>query len=302
MALKKLKKKHHYTPRFLLEFFADDSTKMFWVNDRNIGSVYINAPVNSSIIKGFYHFEMMNGQTSESVEEWLGEIESLAAPVIRRINDADVRLSADEWERLIYFMSAMKFRNPKHRENIESFHKRRIALWDAMFVANKSLLESHLRKLEEETETKINVSVDDLSDFIKKGEYTVEVGPVESMRHITQLTQDFFCVLAEMNWGIASIKNEDDEFILGDNPVVLVNDKVHPGTPIGLKMRHTEVQFPVGPKKCIIGTWEDIYGLSRPLISNTALVAGVNRGQIAHAHRQIFSRKEPTRIYPSTKE
>jgi hypothetical protein len=299
---KKLRKKHHYTPRFLMEYFSDESTKMLWVNDRKTGAVFKSASANCSVIQGFYHFEMMNGQTSESVEEWLGAIESLAAPVIRRINDGDVRLSEDDWERIMYFMSAMKFRNPKHRENIENFHRRRIALWDAMFVADKSLLESHVRRMEEDTGKKVDVSVDALYDFIKQGRYTIEVGSVESMRHITELTQDIFWILDEMNWSIASIEYEEDEFILGDNPVVLVNDSVPPGTPIGLKMRHTEVQFPVGPKKCIIGTWENLYGFTRPLISNSTSVAGVNRGQMAHAHRQVFSRRKPNQKTPPQKK
>lgn len=302
MLAKKLRKKHHYTPKFLLEQFADQSTGMLWVHDRKTDKVFKNAPANCSLIQGFYHFEMDNGQISESVEEWLGAIEGLTAPVIRRINEGDVALSEDDWERLMMFMSAMKFRNPKHRENIENFHKRRIALWDAMFIADKSLLESHVRRMEEDTGEKVDVSVDDLYDFIKKGRYTIEVGPVESMRHITELTNDIFWVLDEMNWSIASIEEEEDEFIIGDNPVVLVNDHVPPGTPAGLKMRHTEVQFPVGPKKCIIGTWENLYGLPRPLISTAASVAGVNRGQKAHAHRQVFSRREPIQKTPPQKE
>ena len=200
------------------------------------------------------------------------------------------------------FMSAMKFRNPKHRNNIENFHKRRVKLWDAMFVSNKTLLESHVKSLEEETGKKVDVSVDELYNFIKEGRYTVEVNPGVSLRNITELTEDIFWTLDEMNWGIGSIGNDEDEFIIGDNPVVLVNDKVPPNVPIGFKMKDTEVQFPVGPKKCIIGTWENLYGLPRPLSCNTESVEGVNRSQRARAHRQVFSRQKQIPKTPPQKE
>jgi len=111
-------KRQHYAPVFFLKSFANPSGKIR-VFDLDDGTEFRAGPTNASVQKNFNDLEIRG--TILSTEEWLGQLENAAAPILRALIESPdniTQLSDQEEMHLARFITALRFRTPEFRINM----------------------------------------------------------------------------------------------------------------------------------------------------------------------------------------
>lgn len=109
----------HYVPQFLLKHFTFGKKDHVWCFDKHTGRKFQSAVRNVAAERGFYNFE--GDDVEGSLEPYMGRIEDLAAPLIKRIvKDASIQgLSGEEKLSLSAFFAAQFLRTNAYRVMIE---------------------------------------------------------------------------------------------------------------------------------------------------------------------------------------
>ena len=111
-------KRQHYAPVLFLKSFANPSGKIR-VFDLDDGTEFRTAPTNAAVQKNFNDLEIRG--TILSTEEWLGQLENAAAPILRALIESPdniTQLSDQEEMHLARFITALRFRTPEFRINM----------------------------------------------------------------------------------------------------------------------------------------------------------------------------------------
>ena len=147
-----LSRRHHYIPKMLLKNFCDDGT--LWVGDRTNKKIYQCTPENVFVKKDLYMRSSIDVPKNYDEKEWLSDIimsdeyektlsqiESDAAPAIRRIIEQTrcnqcPQLSPEDRNHWKQFMLAIARRTPESRARVmpESFD-------DIFYEATKKVAE-----------------------------------------------------------------------------------------------------------------------------------------------------------------
>ena len=97
-------KRYHYVPRFYLRRFTDESG-LLWVYDKeNEGQCRAQTPENTTIANRFYGYVGADETYTDEIERSLAGIESDAAMVLNRWDQAAHRPTPDEmlsWRRFL---------------------------------------------------------------------------------------------------------------------------------------------------------------------------------------------------------
>lgn len=115
--------RHHTVARFLLERFAVDRGKGVKVCqlDKTTGRPRQVSPRDATVEKHFYSIDI-DGRRDPAVEEALGKIESVAAPLIRALEAGDLPEGQQRAE-LALFIAMSWLRTPAWRQQTKSLHE-----------------------------------------------------------------------------------------------------------------------------------------------------------------------------------
>ncbi|MFY1018020.1 DUF4238 domain-containing protein [Ectopseudomonas khazarica] len=130
----------HYVPQFLLRNFSFGKKDYLWCFDKKTGRKFQTGVRNVAAERGFYNFDGDAG--AGSLEPYMGRIEDLSAPLIKRIvRERSIKDVSDQERRVLSaFFAAQFLRTNAQREMIEdsiSQFKRRLL---AMGVADEDLV------------------------------------------------------------------------------------------------------------------------------------------------------------------
>ena len=239
---------------------------------------------------------------SLEVDKWFQrEIESPVGHVFKKIRGGDVNLSGEERLKVARFISAQVFRTPLARERIIN-EKPDVILklfQDEAFAI--STLESLLRKdltLEEKEKVQRikflsrNCPEQALQEIQgTENSFTSHLQQMVSSdrtpTHIDKQDVEFFMRLA---WRV--IRAEVEEFILSDDPVVMI-----PQGPPGLDDPRFECVLPISKKVAIhMGRDRIISGQDVEFITSDRAVKRINSRTLWSAHRYIFSSRDDSWI------
>ncbi len=112
-------KRQHYVPRFFLKSFGRPDGKLR-VSDLQENREYVSSLENVAVQSGFYDVEL--GGHVYSAEDWLGELESNAATVLRCVIDDPSAIATLTWEEenaLARFIAALIVRTPRKRQELD---------------------------------------------------------------------------------------------------------------------------------------------------------------------------------------
>ena len=112
-------KRQHYVPRFYLKPFVRPDGKLR-VSDLQESREYVSSLQNVAVQSGFYDVDL-SGYTYSS-EDWLGELESDAATVLRYLIDdpsAITTLTSEQENALARFIAALILRTPRKRQELD---------------------------------------------------------------------------------------------------------------------------------------------------------------------------------------
>lgn len=285
-------KRHHVIPQFYLKGFVNDSTGKIMVHDKINGNIYATNVLNCSVIQHYYSFEHEDGRRDDFIEKYFSKIESEASPIFEQLKLGNYSLSDEHQDLLVFFISILMFRNPKHRQSFQEFQERAARTQTAILCSSRDLMESHIRQLESKEGKKIDVDIDKLMEFGRdQSRYNIEIHPNSSLKPMLEISLNIYNVMRKMNWIFAKANGECN-FIAGDFPIGMVNPKVPAGRPIGIGMQNTEVFFPISSQVCMIGSWHDMSTISIPAILSSLIIMGINESIVSSATRCFYSDKE----------
>ncbi len=290
-------KRHHYVPKFLIDQFIDPEDGQIWTYDIEEKRSFKTSPINCSVMKHYYSFENEDGTKDDRIEKWLADIEGRAASIILKIKKGSFNLTVDELEILIYFVCLLEFRNPSFRNSVHKFKEYTWRIITSMLASDKNLLKTYLKKYEKETG---DGDIGKLQELIAdESSYKIEAHPNSSLELIIDMNNSIYNLIRQMNW-LFVIAPRNASFILSDHPFSIVNPDIQAGRQIGLAMKETEIQVPLTPAICLVGSWNDLYGLPKPIHATKQMLDNINDVIQANAINYLYSKEEIEKVISTT--
>ena len=119
-------RRHHYVPKFLLEYFVDDAGMLHvFDKQRPERGVFKSSPKNAFLKRDFNTMLDSNRERDYSVENEFSRIEGLASQIITKVLHSSPEgkfpnLSPDDKNTLDRFVYTMRSRNPEFRTNFKT--------------------------------------------------------------------------------------------------------------------------------------------------------------------------------------
>ncbi|HRF09255.1 MAG TPA: DUF4238 domain-containing protein [Xanthobacteraceae bacterium] len=293
-------RRHHYLPQCYLRGFSQPRkggrTHQVHVYDRS-GKAFTANIANIAVERDFNRVEVP-GQNPDILENGLAEFESELAVSLGRIAAQRTLDDADDKANLLNFIALASVRNPRLRGTFSEFEDRVMKSILELSTANKERWQSLETRAREAGyfEGKQNVSYEDIRDFVKRGEFKMEL-PRE--QHIVNEFKGFDAVLPHLfrrRWGLLRAPQGSSGFVTCDHPVFLYfsDPKLRGGLyGPGHGMNGTELVFPVTRMLAVVGTFEGV-DVVRDLDEDG--VARVNGAATAFAKQQVYAR-DPNPLY-----
>jgi hypothetical protein len=263
--------RQHYVPRFYLELFVDPDVPLIesdylWECHLPTAAIKRRAPKNVAVRTDYYKIPGVAADVAQMAEETLSQIESVAAPILRRLASGDLELVDQDRADFLFFLAFMSVRVPVFRDRLESFFEeagRKMLMVSAshpghfkqtMTKAMKAAGEPMLSEDEIEKQRLWTLNPDN---------YKVDANPGLSLMHGFKLANDTICpMFMEMRW-VFFRAPKGVEFITSDCPLSWYDPTPRP--PFygghGLGMRGVEVTFPITPTTVLLGTHEGPEGV-----------------------------------------
>jgi hypothetical protein len=284
-------RRHHYVPQCYLKAFAVPRKKTFQttVFDARERKTY---PTNTKNVAVELDFNRMDieGHTPDVLEKALAEFEGMLGPALVRVINASNLQSIEDRATILNFMCLVAIRNPRLREVYRNFQERISNRIIGMVLETPERYASQMRKAHEAGYVaKRDVTYEAMKDFIRRGQYSVEV-PTE--RHIELEFGVFDKVLRTFfgrSWIILHAPKETGGFVTSDHPLRLIwSGPKHGHRPLGFGLRGTEVLFPLAPTLAIAGAFDFQEG--REIVLTPQSVASVNSAIISNCEWQVYAR------------
>ena len=291
------KKKNHYLPQFYLSRFADiqQSRKggkpVIWVYEKD-KSARMASPRNEAHENYFYSYEDESGAT-HSIEDHLARIESVIAPMVRRLDESGYLPSVEERAELAGFVALTFMRGPAARGFLDALASRLMRKtaedrakdevqfakdYDAVFGTKPT-----------------SVSKEELRSSILSGEYELRQGSRGfNLKMMMEATIWITQALREYDWQILE-SDPGDIFLTTDVPVITVlPDGAGRATfGVGFGMPGVEVLFPVGTNICLKLAAHQGNGRFRV---PGAMVRQINKLEMACARRFVYASERSTAL------
>lgn len=244
-------KRHHYLPEFYLDFFCKNG--MLWVYDRQRKEYRQQTSKNTAVQNQYYSAFGPNGKKHTQVEQFLSIIESLAKPVIVKINN-EGDLSPQDKEFLAVFVSFLKVRVPDFEKAINEMTEKSLKIQNEFMFSSEENTATTLKNLEVKTGKKIEVSPKDFMEFVLSGQYDITFSREYSLETMLSIGADLIRFFLNMDW-IFLYTPDESSFITSDNPFVLIpprdyNPKSFYG--FGLLTRGTRKVIPLTQRTCLV--------------------------------------------------
>ena len=282
---------HHYLPQGYLGGFTDTGTRdgQLHVFDLATRKSFRTRPRNVAAEKDFNLVEV-EGQPPDFLEKGLGALEGKASAVIREMGQTK-QLAKDE--ELVYVMnliSLLVVRNPRARRSLTRAKQQTAKTIGEMLVSDRKVWEHHLRKAREAGYvTGPDVSFERMKEFVDGEQYTIEVATQALIRTELSVFDHVLQSVGSRYWSLLDAAPDAPDFITCDHPITLVFKDPKANGPIGVRLKQTEIVFPISPRQALRGVFEDPF---KPVVSVKPLgVAAINTRILRHADRQLYSRK-----------
>jgi len=286
---------HHFVPQFYLRGFRDPLSlgampkdQWLWVADRARGEVKARAPRNVGARTNYN--ALPEAQGHESAEQVLSQLESVAAPIIRSLNNGVSRLPGQERVDLLFFAAFLGVRTPFFRDQMEGFAAGILEDLLQQTASHPEYYHAGVRATATVELTDEEIEASRLR-ALTPGAFKIQVRPLLSLFAAFEgANRAVYPHFNAMRWAILRT-DPGLFFVTSDNPVSWAD--MSPRPPFyeghGLRMRNVEVVFPVGPEVCMLGTWNGPTGALR---AQKRLVDAINLRVARFAVSEIYAHRE----------
>lgn len=181
-------KRHHYLPKFYLDFFSRDG--LLWVYDRERKECRQQTSKNTAVQSQYYSAFGPDGKKHTQVEQFLSVIESLAKPVIVKI-DNEEPISPKDKEALAVFVSFLKVRVPDFEKTINEMTEKNLKIQNEFMFSSEENTDRVLKDIEKKTGKKIDVLPKDFMEFVLSGQYDIGFPREHSLEMMLSSGADF---------------------------------------------------------------------------------------------------------------
>jgi hypothetical protein len=282
-------RRNHYVPKCYLNAFAVENPvkkkPVMHVFDAISRKCFRTSPDNVALEKDFNTIDL-EGHEPDAFENAMASVESDIGPALTRTIAKQSLDDADDAAYLINLIGLLYVRNPRFRRTRESLYGVALEMFMGHALSNKERWDAHSKQartagieLPDYETAKTTYTPEDIQVTIPNEDQIMS--EMEVFDHALPL-------LFERTWALAKAPEGSSAFVTCDHPVCHAWSEPE-GKIIapGLKLKGTEILFPISPKLAIVGAFEFEEGV-RDFTEEQ--VAGANGSIILNAQRQVFSK------------
>jgi Protein of unknown function (DUF4238) len=271
---------HHFVPRFWLAGFTSTGQQdgELWATDLVRAKQWPTNPANAGHRRDFYRISDPEVKDPVVVEKRLSQIEDAIAPLLKRLDQKQRRITKDEMEALATFMAVQFVRVPAVRPVLlgiaDSIHRAEFS----RYLRSPESWAAALKKAGIPADAP-GAEYERSREFERSGQYSLTAGTDWYLDRGFKMVQGIVKSLMARHWGMSF--SPSGSFIGSDNPVSLEGPK---GKMVGFKNADF-VFFPVSRHVLIYVTKERVRA---PLVSRM-YVAHQNTFTMLTAETQVYS-------------
>lgn len=278
-------KGQHTTPRFYLDQFTDAVGRV-WSYDKTNGRVGDAIPDETCKQTNFYSVQKPDGTYDDSIELWLRDIETKAAPIFAGMIEGKIPTGEDR-SIMSMFLSTLYIRTPAMLDLMGKLMGysmqpiQRAAMKPAKFDAYLADYEKKFGPVEAGVRERMQEIASDPANIV------IEVSREATLRALASC-DSIAPVFEKMGWAV--LDAHEGFFLTSDNPVsrAIPASEVHPiyGDG-GLANDKVQVTLPLSPKRCLLLRWGRDVPFLIPL--NRAGVDMANGARANIAQRYLYA-------------
>jgi hypothetical protein len=281
----RIKRRHHYTPRFYLAHFAD-ARGALQVLLRRDGKRIKSSPEKIGFEKDFYRLsEPLDEGRPDALEDALAAFEAEAAPVIREIvRGRKLPTSEDALSILYNLIAFQSVRVPTTRAMTTGARQRTHEIIADLLVSSPEMFESHCRQAGIDTSA---VTYESMKSFVRAGFRTVV--PTEIIMDDAMAMMDAMLKYIPLrHWSLFWTERPSELFITSDHPVALAWADGRPNGfhPPGHAHLKTNLTFPLSSNVALLGSFEPPAVVAE---ASRETVAAINAASVMYCARFVAS-------------
>lgn len=285
---------HHVVSKFYLRGFRDPAVSpkqgpRLWVGDVRRGSAWLRSPRAVATRENYYAVRREDGSIDPTAEEILSRVETVVAPIIKRIRKGQCNLTDQERAQLAFHMALGVTRVPGWRGSIQE-RAGALAQQVMLLAAERpDYFTRIVREANAATQPMTEEEIEDLRQWaLDPSNYTIEGTPELSLKLMLRVANRSAAVVYDMPWMFLT-PPDGRQFVSGDNPIHWIDPTAPPAIARGLAHENAVLTFPLGPEVCLVGAWRDV-PVSK--VAPEEIIDNINLRPIRYADRCIFAASE----------
>jgi hypothetical protein len=211
-------KRHHYLPQFYLRNFCRDG--LLWVYDRERNEYRQQTPINTAIENQFYTAIGPDGEKHTHIEKFFSFIEGETKPIIEKIDNGQ-KIDPNEKGMLATFISFLKVRVPNFEKTVNEANEKMIKKVNQFMFSSEEQTAALIKKVEETTGKRQDISPKDLMDFVQGDRYTMNFQRELYLSTMIEMGQKMVMYFLSMDWLFLQSPSTSS-FITSDSPFILI--------------------------------------------------------------------------------
>ena len=282
---------HHYISKCYLKGFVKNTDKpQLYVVDTRKPEPFTTSTDNVGARRDFHRVEI-EGLAPDALENALAGFEGELAPALRRIEEKRSLEDFNDKSFLLNFIGLTHIKNPQIRSTFEENIARRIM---NILTSSEEIFDSQIRQAKETGFIAADTDVDyqTMKKFIDEDAFKIEVPTERHLRREMDLLDTVLPYLFERKWHLLKAPEGETGFVTSDHPVILqwqdpkLRDGLHPP---GLRLKNTELLFPVCNTLAVLGTYEED---EMEIDVTPEFIAKFNGTVISRSKNQVYARDD----------
>ncbi len=283
-------RRHHFVSECLLAGFTESGSAddVLWVHDLQRRHIRRQRPKEVAHERD-WNLVAISGEHPQMVEDAYSDLESRAAPVIRRIEAQHELPSGEQLRDLLGFVAHLVTRGRHHRGWLRYATNRMNKLHLEMVAGTPEQLSETTERLRADAVDVGALDHDRVREIIDSDKYRIEPNQTWLVAHAVVDAERIFSLLRERHWGLL-VAHGTDRFICSDKPVTLM--PVAPGGSVGWATRNSAAIVPLSKSVVLTGTYEPLTWAPVRTMSQREHVAFTNRMTISNTGFAYSAEKE----------
>lgn len=236
-------------------------------------------------------FYRIDGPDPLAVENGLERVETLAAPIIRSMEENQDLPSGANYDILMNLLASLAARAPRRRRALADLCHRVAEAIVELHTGTPERFERVKERLRAKGEPVPDRSFESMRRVVKERSLRYEMNRgwlVASMWREAELLVD---LLADRKWTLVIAGRDAARFVCSDHPISLEPTRpgLFPFNSPGWGMKETVVYVPLSSRMALMGSFERG---SDPVIVDSGFVAKVNHFTVIGADRHVYSEGE----------